>query len=116
MATDKIPGRVEFSILAFACLLLLCFKYFNNPLESTLVFSLLCYSWMSLCVFNSLKALALEHVPCLWTNVCISLDFQIYIYIYIYDVFSSIYIIVWESFIFVHSSRMIYKRRASMDK
>ena len=38
------------------------------------------------------KALALEHVPCLWTNVCISLDFQIYIYIY--DLFSSIYIVV----------------------
>ena len=40
------------------------------------------------------KALDLEHVPYLWTNVCISLDFQIYIYIYIYDVFSSMYIVV----------------------
>ena len=36
--------------------------------------------------------------------------------IYIYDVFSSIYIIVWESFIFVHSSRMIHERQTSMDK
>ena len=39
------------------------FEFFNNPLESTLVFSLLCYSWMSLCCFYSLKALALKHVP-----------------------------------------------------
>ena len=45
------------------------------------------------------KALALEHVPYLLTNVCISLDFHIYIYIYMCDVFSSMYIVVWESFI-----------------
>ena len=39
-----------------------------------------------------------------------------YIYIYIYDVFSSIYITVWESFIFVHSSRMIHEREVSLDE
>ena len=38
------------------------------------------------------------------------------IYIYIYDVFSSIYIIVWESIIFVHSSRVIHERQTSMDE
>ena len=90
MATDEMPGKVEFSIPMFICLLLCVLKCFNNPLESTLVFSLLCYSWTSLCVFYSLKALALEHVPYLWTNICISLDFQIYIY----DVFSCTYIVV----------------------
>ena len=49
------------------------------------------------CLFS--KALALEHVPYLWMNICISLDlfgfvwiFR-YIYIYIYDVFSSMYIV-----------------------
>ena len=83
MATDEMLGKVEFSILVLVCLLLCVLKCFNNPLESTLVFSLLYYSWTNLCVFYSLKALALEHVPCLWMNVCISLDFQIYIYIYI---------------------------------
>ena len=75
------------------------FEFFNNPLESTLVFSLLCYSWTSLCCFYFLKALALKHVPWLWTNDLHKFGFSD-IYIYICDVFSSIYIIVWESFIF----------------
>ena len=91
MATDEMPGKVEFSIPVFICLLLCVLKCFNNPLESALVYSLLCYSLMSLCVFYSPKALALEHVPCLWTNVCISLDFQIYIYIYIYIMYFQVY-------------------------
>ena len=50
------------------------------------------------CVFLFTKALALEHVPYLWMNICISLDLfgfsDIYIYIYLYDVFSSMYIVV----------------------
>ena len=39
--------------LAFSCVFVYyyMFECFNNPLESTLVFSLLCYSWASLCVF-----------------------------------------------------------------
>ena len=49
-------------------------------------------------MFLFTKALALEHVPYLWMNICISLDLfgfsDIYIYIYIYDVFSSMYIVV----------------------
>ena len=72
------------------------FECFNNPLESTLVLHF-CAILGRICVFLFPKALALEHVPCLWMNVCISLDFQIYMifrYIYIYDVFSSIYIVV----------------------
>ena len=72
------------------------FECFNNPLESTLVLHI-CAILGRICVFLFPKALALEHVPYLWTNVCISLDFQIYMifrYIYIYDVFSSIYIVV----------------------
>ena len=66
MAIDELPRRVEF---AFSCLFTtICLKFFNNPLESTLVFSLLCYSWTSLCYFYSRKALALKHVPRLWAN------------------------------------------------
>ena len=67
------------------------FECFNNPLVSTL--ELHFYAILGrVCVFLFPKALTLEHVPCLWMNVCISLD--VYIYIYIYDVFSSIYIVV----------------------
>ena len=40
------------------------------------------------------KALALEHVPYLWTNICISLDLFGFSDIYIYDVFSNMYIVV----------------------
>ena len=49
------------------------FKCFNNPLESTLVFHF-CAILGRICVFLFPKALALEHVPYLWTNICISLD------------------------------------------
>ena len=67
------------------------FECFNNPLVSTL--ELHFYAILGrVCVFLFPKALALKHVSCLWMNVCISLDFHIYIYIY--DVFSSIYIVV----------------------
>ena len=92
MATDEIPGRVEF---AFSCLFTtICLKFFNNPLESTLVFLLLCYSWTSLCNFYSLKALALKHVPQLLTNDLHKFGFSdiyIYIYIYIYVMYFQVY-------------------------
>ena len=84
---DEIPRRMKFSILV--CVYYFMFECFNNPLESTLVLHL-CAILGRVCVFLFPKALALEHVPYLWTNVCISLDFQIYIY----DVFSCTYIVV----------------------
>ena len=77
--------------LAFSCVYYFMFECFNNPLESTLVLYFRAILGR-VCVFLFSKALALEHVPYLWTNVCISLEFQIYIYIY--DVFSCTYIIV----------------------
>ena len=79
MDIDDIPGRMEFTVRV--CLLL---YVFNNPLEST------CTILGRICVFLFPKALALEHVPYLWTSICMSLDFQVYIY----DVFSSTYIVV----------------------
>ena len=80
MAIDDIPGRMEFTVRVFVY----CFMFVNNPLEST------CTILGRICVFLFPKALALEHVPYLWTSICISLDFQLYIY----DVFSSTYIVV----------------------
>ena len=69
------------------------FECFNNPLESTLVLHF--YAILGrVCVFLFPKALALEHVPYLWTNICISLDLFGFSDIYIYDVFSSMYIVV----------------------
>ena len=72
---DEIPGRK----MAFSCVFtILYFECFNNPQESTLVFHF-CAILGRVCVFLFPIALALEHVPYLWTNVCISLGFQIYI-------------------------------------
>ena len=69
--------------------------FFNNHLESTLMFHF-CAILGRICVFLFPKALALEHVPYLWTSIRISLDLFGFsdIYIYIYDVFSSMYIVV----------------------
>ena len=66
-----------------------CFMFVNNPLESTCtILGRICVVFIIVFLFP--KALALERVPYLWTSICISLDFQLYIY----DVFSSTYIVV----------------------
>ena len=53
-------------LFSLVCLftITMCFKYFNNLLESALVFDF-CAIHGRVCVsiFNSLKALALKHVP-----------------------------------------------------
>ena len=64
----------------------MCFKYFNNPLESTLVFSLLCYSWTHLCVF-----LIPSRACAMPVDECLHKFGFIYIYIYIYMMYFQVY-------------------------
>ena len=108
-AMDEIPRRMKFSILV--CVYYFMFECFNNLLESTLVLHL-CAILGRVCVFLFPKALALGHVPYLWTNVCISLDFQIYIWCIFMYVHSCMRIL----HSFMHSSRMIHERQTSMDR
>ena len=68
------------------------FECFNNPLVSTL--ELHFYAILGrVCVFLFPKALALEHVPYLWTSIRISLDLFGFsdIYIYIYMMYFQVY-------------------------